>query len=55
MKAALQKVRGVLKTNNGQETEVIVRDKNGKIVGTGLLNGKDIYDAVNDGTSIEYL
>lgn len=56
MKTALQKVRGVLKTNQGLETEVIVRDKTGKIIGTGLLNGTDIYDAtVRDGNTVEYL
>ena len=30
MKQALQTVRGVLKTNNGQETEVIIKDKKWK-------------------------
>ena len=55
MKQALQTVRGVLKTNNGQETEVIIKDKNGKVLGKGSLNGQDIYDAVNDGNTIEYL
>jgi hypothetical protein len=54
-KSALQKVRGVLKTNNGMETEVIVRDKNGGILGTGLLTGDDIYEAVNEGNTVEYL
>lgn len=54
MRAALQKVRGVLRTNNGQETEVVVKDPNGKVLGKGMLNGTDIYDAVSDGNTVEY-
>lgn len=52
---ALKKVRGVLQTNNGGETEVIIKDKNGKVVGQGMLTGDDIYEAVNDGNSVDYL
>jgi hypothetical protein len=56
MEKALRNVRGVLKTNQGLETEVIVRDSSGQIIGTGLLNGTDIYDAVvRDGNTVEYL
>lgn len=54
-KQALLQIRGVLQTNNGGTTNVIVRDKNGKVLGQGELNGQDIYDAVNDGNTIEYL
>jgi len=55
MKQALLKVRGVLRTNNGESTQVIVRDEEGNTIGTGFLNGQDIYDAVNDGNTIEYM
>lgn len=54
-KEALQKVRGVLQTNNGGETDVIIKDKNGKVLGQGSLNGDDIYEAINDGNTVEYL
>lgn len=54
-KSALTKIRGVLKTNNGESTEVIVHDANGNAVGKGILNGKDIYEAVLDGNTIEYI
>ncbi len=54
-KQALLKIRGVLQTNNGGETDVIIKDKNGKVLGQGALTGKDIYDAVNDGNTVEYL
>lgn len=51
---ALKKIRGVIKTNNGGSTNVIVKDENGKVRGQGDLTGKDIYDAVNAGDTIEY-
>lgn len=51
---ALKTIRGVLQTNNGLETQVTVKDKNGNIIGQGLLNGNDIYEAVNDGNIVEY-
>lgn len=51
----LRKIRGVLQTNNGGETQVVVRDKNGKVLGQGMLTGQDIYEAVNDGATVEYL
>jgi len=54
-KQALLKIRGVLQTNSGLSTSVIVKDKNGKVLGRGELNGQDIFDAVNDGNTIEYL
>lgn len=54
-KQALLKIRGVLQTNNGGDTNVIVKDKNGKTIGQGALTGQDIYDAVNDGNTIEYV
>lgn len=55
MEEALRTVRGVLKTNQGLETEVIVVGPNGEVLGQGLLNGEDIYEAVRDGNTIKYL
>jgi len=55
MKEALLKARGVLQTNNGLETKVIVKDTNGKVIGQGELNGQDIFEAVNDGNTVEYI
>lgn len=52
-KQALLKIRGTLQTNNGGETSVIVTDTNGKQF-SGILNGQDIYDAVNKGYTIKY-
>lgn len=53
-KEALQTVRGVLQTNNGQSVQVQVTDKDGNVF-TGTLNGQDIYDAVSDGATVKYL
>lgn len=54
-KQALLKIRGTLQTNNGGETLVIVKDKNGKALGPATpLSGQDIYNAINDGNAIEY-
>lgn len=54
-KSALLKARGVLRTNQGLTTEVIVMDPAGNPIGQGMLNGNDIFDAVNDGNNIIYL
>lgn len=55
MKKALQKIRGVIQTNNGGSTNVIIKDSSGKVLGQGDLNSQDIYEAVKDGNTIEYL
>ena len=52
---ALKKVRGVLRTNSGLDTEVIIVDSEGNQLGQGLLSGQDIYEAVIDGNEIIYL
>ncbi len=53
-KKNLLKIQGVIKTNNGGATTVVVRDKAGNIIGQGDLTGPDIYEAVNAGNSVEY-
>jgi hypothetical protein len=54
MKEALQKVRGVLKTNNGQVTTVEVQNpETGERV-TADLSGAEIYQLTNDGNIITY-
>lgn len=50
---ALKQIRGVIKTNNGQSTTVVVTDKNGK-KHIGDLTGPEIYEAVSDGNTVEY-
>lgn len=52
---ALKTVRGVLKTNSGQETEIrVTNPKTGETV-TTTGSGKEIYDLVSEGNVVEYL
>lgn len=54
MKDALQKVRGVLKTNNGQVTPVeVTNPETGEKV-NAELSGPEIYQLTNDGNIITY-
>ncbi len=53
-KEALQKVRGVLKTNNGQVTSVeVTNPETGEKV-TADLSGSEIYHLVSEGNTIKY-
>lgn len=54
MKEALQKVRGVLKTNNGQVTNVTVTNPETGEKVTAELSGAEIYQLTNDGNLITY-
>lgn len=53
-KQALQKVRGVLKTNNGQTTTVSVTNPETGETITADLSGSEIYHLVSDGNTVEY-
>jgi len=54
MKEALNKVRGVLKTNNGQITSVTVTNpETGEEINADL-SGAEIYQLVSDGNIISY-
>jgi len=54
MKEALQKVRGVIKTNNGQTTSVTVTNpENGEKI-TAELSGPEIYNLVVENNTITY-
>jgi len=55
MKVGLQKVRGVLKTNNGQTTSVDVKNsQTGEIIKGVDLSGAEIYQLTIDGNLINY-
>ena len=52
---ALLTVRGVLKTNQGLETEVkVTNPQTGEVVTTSA-SGQEIYSLVTEGNTIEYL
>lgn len=51
---ALKDIRGVLKTNSGQTTEVIVTDPKTGQSKEGSLSGTDIYDASSQGYIVKY-
>lgn len=51
----LKNIRGVLKTNQGQSTEVSVIDPKTGTSKVGVLNGTEIYSAVSQGYQIQYL
>jgi hypothetical protein len=53
-KEALQTVRGVLKTNNGQITTVNVKNPETGEVVTADLSGAEIYQLVSEGNTITY-
>jgi hypothetical protein len=55
MKQALLKVRGVLRTNAGQETDVRVTNPNGEVIERVLASGEEIYNLVSQGNIVEYL
>lgn len=53
-KEALQKVRGVLKTNNGQVTTVeVTNPETGETITTDL-SGDEIYHLVSEGNTVKY-
>jgi len=54
MKEALQTVRGVIKTNSGQVTEVDVYDPDTEETVTANLSGDEIYQLVSEGATIKY-
>lgn len=55
MKKALQKVRGVLKTNNGQTTTVnVTNPKTGETIKGADLSGAEIYHLISEGNTIDY-
>lgn len=56
MRDALLKVRGVLRTNSGQETEVSVTNINtGEVIPSVMVSGEEVYRLVSEGNDVKYL